>query len=172
CCPCGGGRPGRPLRPRGSSPGGRPPRPPPPRSPSTRRPRRPRRRRPRRRDACGPSPSPPPPRRRRSPTPTTTACLSRLDSDQLAPLGDEVLEPQIGELLLHRVLPEAVVQVLPVDLVEVLVLVEAGKHDLLEPTRRRVDVLLQALGADFLHHALHRRVDAADADVARGQVWR
>src|SRR5262245_27247236 len=65
------------------------------------------------------------------------------DADQFAPLRDQVLEPEIGELLLHRVLAQPVVQVLPVDLVEVLVLVEAGEDDLLEPPRRRIDVLLQ-----------------------------
>ena len=36
----------------------------------------------------------------------------------------------------------------------------------------RIDVLLQALRADFLHHALHRRVDARDADVLRLEVRR
>ena len=36
----------------------------------------------------------------------------------------------------------------------------------------RIDVPLQALRADLFHHALHRRVDAADGDVAGLQVRR
>ena len=42
----------------------------------------------------------------------------------------------------------------------------------LRSPRRRVDVRLQALRADFLHHALHRRVDRPDRGVARLQVRR
>ena len=39
-----------------------------------------------------------------------------------------------------------------------LILVEAGEHH--RPRARcGIDMRLQALGADFLHHALHRRVD-------------
>ena len=38
--------------------------------------------------------------------------------------------------------------------------------------RDRIDVLLQALRADFLHHALHRRVDAGDADVLLLEIRR
>ena len=54
-----------------------------------------------------------------------------------------------------------------IDPVERLVLVEAGEHD--RPLARLgIDVRLQALGADLLHHALHRRVDRADRAVCRG----
>jgi len=37
---------------------------------------------------------------------------------------------------------------------------------------RRVDVLLETLRVDFFHHALHRRVDARDADVIGLQMGR
>ena len=49
--------------------------------------------------------------------------------------------------------------------VQRLVLIEAGEHH--RPLAgRRIDLRLQALGADLLHHALHRRVDRADRGVA------
>jgi len=54
---------------------------------------------------------------------------------------------------------------LPQRAVELLVLVEAGEHDALEPGRG-IAVDLQALRADLLHHALHRRVDGGDRLVA------
>src|SRR5438105_3146248 len=46
------------------------------------------------------------------------------------------------------------------------ILVEAGEDDRLLASLR-IHVLLQALRADFLHHALHRRIDARDAHVLR-----
>ena len=55
--------------------------------------------------------------------------------------------------------------------VEILVLVEAGE-DHADLAGHRVDVALQALRADLLHHALHRRVDRADRLVARLHVRR
>ena len=45
-----------------------------------------------------------------------------------------------------------------------LVLVKAGEDEELF-AGVRVDVALEALGADLFHHALHRRVDRADGDV-------
>ena len=56
-------------------------------------------------------------------------------------------------------------------LVERLVLVEAGEDERLL-AGDRVDVALEALRADLFHHALHRRVDRADADVRRVEVRR
>ncbi len=52
--------------------------------------------------------------------------------------------------------------------VERLVLVEAGEHDA-PLAGRGIDLRLQTLRADLLHHALHRRVDRADRGVARAQ---
>ena len=60
-------------------------------------------------------------------------------------------------------------QVREVDAVQFLILVVAGEDELLAPGSR-VDVALEALGANLFHHALHRRVDAADADVRRVQI--
>ena len=51
-----------------------------------------------------------------------------------------------------------------IHLVQLLVLVETGKNDLLLAAFG-IFVALQALGADFLHHALHGRVNAADGHV-------
>ena len=56
-------------------------------------------------------------------------------------------------------------------MVEVLVLVEAGEDERLL-LRLGVDVALEALRADLLHHALHRGVDRADADVLLREVRR
>ena len=52
-----------------------------------------------------------------------------------------------------------------------LVLIEAGE-DKKFFAGVRVYVPLQALGADLFHHALHRRVDAGDADVVGPEVRR
>ena len=41
------------------------------------------------------------------PEPDDDGLLDRLHSDELAPLGEQVLEPQVGELLLHGVLAQA-----------------------------------------------------------------
>src|SRR5687767_4444091 len=87
--------------------------------------------------------------------------------------GRELLEaavdPQGGELFLNAVLREALGEGAEVDLVERLVLVEAGE-DVAGLAGVRVDVGLQALGADLFHHALHRRVDGADRPVVGLQV--
>src|SRR4051812_46478322 len=78
-------------------------------------------------------------------------------------------DPQRGQLLLHAVLGEALGEGGEVDLVEQLVLVEA-REDVGRLACLRVDVRLQALRADFFHHALHRAVDGADGDVRGLQV--
>src|SRR5688500_1991614 len=68
----------------------------------------------------------------------------------------QVIEPEGRQLLLHRVLPQADVQVMEIDVIHQLVLVEAGEDELLA-AGGGIDVALQALRADLLHHALHRR---------------
>src|SRR5580658_1985898 len=82
--------------------------------------------------------------------------------------GAEVVEtavdPQLRQLLLKGVLAETLPEGAEVDVVERLVLVEAGEHDRLG-AGRGILLHLQALRADLLHHALHRRVDGGDGDV-------
>src|SRR5205807_6750052 len=80
-------------------------------------------------------------------------------------------QPQIGHLLHDRVLAQARPQVGEVDAVEGLVLIETGEDERFL-ARDRVDVALEALRADLFHHALHRRVDRADADVRVAEVRR
>ncbi len=57
-----------------------------------------------------------------------------------------------------------------VDLVERLVLVEATEDESKLLAGNGVDMPLQALRADLLHHALHRRVDRADGGMF-SQKW-
>ena len=84
---------------------------------------------------------------------------------------EEMFEEQVGDLLLHRVLTQPRMQVGEIDAVQFLILVVAGEDEFLA-AGRRIDVALQTLRADFLHHALHRRVDAADATRSRLQIRR
>src|SRR5260221_12361707 len=84
-------------------------------------------------------------------------------------LAQAAIDPQPGQFLLHAVLVQSGIQARPIHRVELLVLVEAREHYGLL-AGHRVAVWLQALGADLLHHALHRRVDAADGMVLRLQV--
>jgi hypothetical protein len=49
-----------------------------------------------------------------------------------------------------------------------LILIQTRKDNRLLP-RRGINVALQTLRADFLHHALHRRVDAGNGRVVRLQ---
>ena len=82
---------------------------------------------------------------------------------------EAAVDPEFGELLLHAVLLQAGAEVAPIDFVERLVLIEAGEdHGLFAGFG--ILVHLQALGADLLHHALHRGVDAADGVMFRLQV--
>ena len=73
--------------------------------------------------------------------------------------------------VLHGVLPQSSRQIGEVHAIHQLVLVEAREDDGLA-SARRIDVLLKALGADLLHHALHGRVDAGDPDVVVLQIRR
>src|SRR5687768_10128125 len=79
----------------------------------------------------------------------------------LIQLLQRVIDPLHGQLLMDRVLAQALAQRAEIDLVQLLVLVEAGEHHGFR-ARDRILVRLQALRADLLHHALHRRVDGAD----------
>ena len=54
-------------------------------------------------------------------------------------------------------------------MVERLILVEAGEDNRFL-ARLWIFMHLEALGADLLHHALHRRVDAADGVMVRVQI--
>src|SRR5229473_7672776 len=85
-----------------------------------------------------------------------------------AEVPEATVDPQLGQLLLGAVLAEAAAQRREIDAVEFLVLVETGEHHGLGAARRVV-VALQALGADLLHHALHRRVDRGDRAVPRAE---
>src|SRR5713226_4190848 len=86
-----------------------------------------------------------------------------------AEVPEATVDPQLGQLFLGAVLAEAAAQRREIDAVQFLVLVEAGEDDGLG-TARRVVVALQALRADLLHHALHRRIDRGDRAVAGAEI--
>src|SRR5262245_62654505 len=88
-----------------------------------------------------------------------------------AEMAQRAVDPQPRELLLHAVLPEPRAQNVEIDAIEILVLVEAGEHHTLDAAFR-IAMDLQALRADLLHHALHRRVDGGDRLVPGLQVLR
>ena len=75
-----------------------------------------------------------------------------------------MVDPLGGEQFLGAVLAQALAQALEIDHVQRLVLAEAGKHHRVFPGLG-VHVVLQALGANLLHHALHGRIDRADGHV-------
>ena len=70
-------------------------------------------------------------------------------------LFDEIVEPFVRNLFHHGVRLEPGTEVIEVDVVHALILINARKNKLFLP-RRFVEMSLQALGADRLHHALHR----------------
>src|SRR5207237_9150584 len=85
----------------------------------------------------------------------------RVDDFGLASVrhGSEAMrDPLRRQLLLHGILSEARGQPAKVDAIDRLVLVEA-REDVAHLAGRRVTMRLQALRADLLHHALHRRID-------------
>src|SRR6266851_1115860 len=86
-----------------------------------------------------------------------------------AEVPEATVDPQLGQLFLGAVLAETAAQSREIDAVEFLVLVEAGEHHGLGAARRVV-MALQALRADLLHHALHRRVDRGDRAVPRAEI--
>jgi hypothetical protein len=59
---------------------------------------------------------------------------------------------------LNRIRPQPVIQIFEINKIEMLVLIETREDEKFF-ARVRVDVPLQTLGADFLHHTLHRAVD-------------
>ena len=89
---------------------------------------------------------------------------------QMLPM-EQMIEPHIRQLFVDRILTQPRREIREIDTVHFLILVEAGEDDGLL-AGLRIHVLLQALRADFLHHALHRRVDAGDGHVARLEVGR
>ena len=72
-----------------------------------------------------------------------------------AKLLEAAVDPQRRQLLLEAVLRQALAQAGKIDAIESLILVEAGEDDGFL-AGRGILLHLQALGADFLHHALHR----------------
>src|SRR6185503_8736352 len=78
-----------------------------------------------------------------------------LDESPLLPeLRHAVAQPAGAEFLRQGILLQAFIQALEIDLVERLVLVEAGEY-VARFAGNRIAVRLQALRADLLHHALH-----------------
>src|SRR5580704_3154838 len=98
-----------------------------------------------------------------------TIALFRRQCGAFAQMLQAAVDPQFGQLFLHAVLRQAAAQGAEIDAVHLLVLVEAGKDDCLG-TGYRVVVALQALRADLLHHALHRRVDRRDCAVVGEEI--
>src|SRR5204862_6934886 len=87
--------------------------------------------------------------------------LFRRGRGAAAEMAQAAVDPCLCQLLLCAVLRQPPPQGAEIDAVEILVLVEAGEHHRLG-AGRRVVMALQALGADLLHHALHRRGDRRD----------
>src|SRR5215831_14416514 len=86
-------------------------------------------------------------------------------------LPQRAVDPQARELFLHAVLVEPGPQIVEIDAVEILVLIEAGEHHALDATGG-IAMHLQALRADFLHHALHRRIDRGNRLVSGLEMLR
>ena len=63
--------------------------------------------------------------------------------------------PLHSQFFLHRILPQARFQAGEIDAIQRLILIETGK-DVRRLAGLGIDLRLQALGADLLHHALHR----------------
>src|SRR5262249_38405990 len=89
------------------------------------------------------------------------ACSSLRRRLPQAQMPERAVDAEPRELFLHAVLVEPRAQIVEVHAIEVLVLVEAGKYHAFDAAYG-VAMDLQALRADFLHHALHRRVDGGD----------
>src|SRR5215470_16154703 len=96
---------------------------------------------------------------------------SLLRGGGLAPAetAETAVDPLLGQFLLRAVLRKAAAQRAEIHAIQILVLVEAGEHDGLGAARRVV-MALQALRANLLHHALHRRVDRCDRAMIRPEV--
>jgi len=81
-----------------------------------------------------------------------------------------VINPELGQFFLRAILGKARAQAAELDLIERLILIEAGEDDGLF-AGDGVLMHLQALGADLLHHALHGRVDAANGVMVGFEEW-
>jgi hypothetical protein len=88
------------------------------------------------------------------------------DSHQASRPLQNLLEPQVTQLLLHRIGTKTIPKVAEVDGVEFLILVEARKNNSLD-AGDGVTKLLKALRTNLLHHALHRRIDAPNRMMLR-----
>ena len=74
-------------------------------------------------------------------------------------LCQQVVKPQIRHFFLHGVCAQTIIEVFEIDLVEYLILIEARENRFCLFAGYRIDMFLQALCTDFLHHALHWRVN-------------
>ena len=91
-------------------------------------------------------------------------------STSSALLGEQQVQAAVCQFFCDAVCFQALAEVAEVHAVHLLVLVEAGEDDFRRGLRLGVNVLLQALAADFFHHALHHRVDRCDADMVGLQI--
>jgi hypothetical protein len=85
-------------------------------------------------------------------------------------LPEAAVDPQSSKLLLHSVERKACAKHVEIDLIKRLVLIEAREDDGFF-SGLRVDVALKALSANFLHHALHGRIDAGNAAMIGMEEW-
>src|SRR4029077_7760880 len=109
--------------------------------------------------------------KRRSATSPYTSTCSMLHLRHCFASGEQSGQPEFGQFLQHRVLAKAGAQIDEVDFIELLSLIEAREDERFF-SADRIDMPLQALRADLLHHVLHRRVDRPDADVLRIEMRR
>src|SRR5438105_11632520 len=85
--------------------------------------------------------------------------------------GQQSRQPEVRQFLQHGVLTQAGAQIHEIHFIELLILIEAREDERFLPADR-IDMALQTLCADLLHHALHRRVDRTDTDVLRIEMRR
>src|SRR5215813_8528816 len=98
-----------------------------------------------------------------------TIALLRRDCRAFAEMLQASVDPQLVQFFLHAVLRQAATEGRKIDPVHLLILVKAGKHHGLG-AGLRVALQLQALRANLLHHALHRRVDRGNRQVIRAEI--
>ena len=72
-----------------------------------------------------------------------------------------MIDPQRSQLFSYRILPQAGMEMVEIDEIQILILVEATENHLFL-TGLWVDMSLKALGTNFLHHALHGGIYGAD----------
>jgi len=86
------------------------------------------------------------------------------------PRRKKMIDPQRRQLFRGAVLAQPAVQVGEIDRFQQLIPVKTAENERFL-FRFRVHVTLETLGADFFHHALHRRVDGADRCGMFGEAW-